>query len=419
LKFRYILIGIAIYFLSFSANGFSQNSYFEGFIILQGGDTINGYLQAQNSKKASKWCVFKSDKDKKARKYRPADISGYRYKGDKFYISKVIGKQPDAKTVFLEFLLKGKANIYYLKDRNGEHYFIDKENVDLIELTEPPIVIHNDSGTFEYSKYKGNLGFVLSDCPEIIPEINDVKLNYKSLINLTKDYHNRVCENENCIIYERKIKPIQIKYGVYSGYSISRYNFGSKLKTDFGNTFQIGIGANIKNIIFTNDKSSLNIKFLIESERHYLLSPYDTSSYYTEYINYEGRDYGINAKGAIFTVPNLDVNFKMISFRLPIVFNYVIDLKKISLYVGAGVTEKFVLSQNKSFQYEPFYSQYGRSIRNLLVGVTGNLGIDFKLNKIHSIGMDLGGDYMLDPRAMNQYLRLKIVQYSMRIKYTL
>ncbi|HLO90715.1 MAG TPA: hypothetical protein VK172_06060 [Lentimicrobium sp.] len=38
------------------------------------------------------------------------------------------------KKVFLEILIKGKISIYYLRDLEGDHYFIEKEGQPLINL---------------------------------------------------------------------------------------------------------------------------------------------------------------------------------------------------------------------------------------------------------------------------------------------
>ena len=53
-------------------------------------------------------------------------------------------------------------------------------------------------------------------------KINNAKLSHKSLIDLTREYHYEVCENQECIIYEKKIPKAVTKYGILTGmYSTS------------------------------------------------------------------------------------------------------------------------------------------------------------------------------------------------------
>jgi hypothetical protein len=200
----------------------AQEIYKEGCILNLKGDTIKGFLLVQKGKNASEKCLFKQTIDGESKTYNPNEIAGYRYSNSKYYISKEINIDSiNKKIVFLEFLIKGTASVYYYFD-NAEHYYIEKDPNGLIELSEKERLYHDEKkgGTFIVpSKYKNKLTVVMQDCPGISEEIKNSRLNHKSLIKLTKDYHEKVCNSESCIIYERDNTSPKVKFGVLMGFS--------------------------------------------------------------------------------------------------------------------------------------------------------------------------------------------------------
>ena len=223
---------ILSFFTFLSNTVFAITNYERGYIITLKGDTIYGFLLNQKSQNAEKQCVFKETLNSESKTYKPGEIASYRFIDGKFYISKqiTISPNPKQKVVFLEFLIKGISSIYYFIDKSGEYYYIEKEPYGLIELSEPIRI----SGNFILPPlYKGKLKVIMADCPDIVSEINDSKLNYSSLVELAKDYHNMVCKNESCIIYERKSVPIKLIWGISFGPSLSQYKFGDKFKSNY------------------------------------------------------------------------------------------------------------------------------------------------------------------------------------------
>lgn len=411
---------VCLFFCFGLTKSYCQKSFEKGYIILLNGDTTVGFLKKQNSKLASKSCSFKQAEDGGiATKYLPQDLAGYRFDNGKFYISKEVNNTSGIEGVFLEYLIKGKASIFYFRDSTGDHFFVEKEGGELIELTEPYKVIRNPNGTGTYkapSKYKGKLWSVMSDCPDINTSIEKTQLNYNSLVSLAKNYHERVCTTEDCVIYEKK-KKTSLQFGLVTGYSMNQYNFGSKLITDIGNGYQLGLQLEFKKILFSNEKLGLTLGFVLEKDNRYTLSKFDKNDIYNERVTYYGIEYTINSNPDIFSVSSLDVDIDLLSLNIPILFNYYHDLKKVTLFAGGGLSNRFALKQNKEFKYNDFYYQYGNSINTFLIGGTANLGVQYKLNSSHGLQLSVHGDYLIDPRALNQFLRLKVSQLSFRLGY--
>jgi len=147
-------------------------------------------------------CKFKGA-DQTIEEYSPNDIVSFRFINSKYYISKEV----DSKKVFLEYLIKGKVNVYYLRDHKGDHYYLDKEDSELTEIPYKEGITHIDDKPFFYStnKHLGLLCFYMQDDPDIQKKVQNVKKpQHKNLIRLAEDYHNTVCDGEKCILYEKQ-----------------------------------------------------------------------------------------------------------------------------------------------------------------------------------------------------------------------
>jgi hypothetical protein len=119
---------LTVYFVSNQL--VAQNNFTPGYIISNTNDTIRGYIQQFTS--GSTICNFKKSTEGPAIAYTPVDISAYRFDDNgKFFVSKEAPLESGNKILFLEFLIKGKASIYFMRD-NMEHYFIETEKDELI-----------------------------------------------------------------------------------------------------------------------------------------------------------------------------------------------------------------------------------------------------------------------------------------------
>jgi len=65
------------------------------------------------------------------------------------------------------------------------------------------------------------LKYAFADCPQLFETINDASLESKSLVNITKKYHNYVCDGEKCIIYEKKLPTIKLTWAPFASMNAS------------------------------------------------------------------------------------------------------------------------------------------------------------------------------------------------------
>lgn len=191
-----------IVFIFFAFLTQAQTVFRPEYIIDLKNDTLIGDIDYRGDELMGKRCVFKSKSTGVITEFSPSDIAAYRFNDDRFFIAKDI----NAKKVFLEFLIKGKVNIYYLRDGVGEHFFIDKLGEKMEELPFKEEIVYNDGAYLKTSNiHKSILKKYMKDAVGFQTRINKLeKPEHGELISLAKDYHNQVCKDESCIIYKKK-----------------------------------------------------------------------------------------------------------------------------------------------------------------------------------------------------------------------
>lgn len=193
----------------------AQTDFRPGFIIKNGGDTLFGQLDYRGDALMGSVCKFRAA-DNAVQEFKPTDISGFRFTDSKYFVSKEV----DGKMVFLEYLIKGKVNVYYLRDDKGDRYYIDREDLKLIELPyEEGIKVVDDKQVYyQTKKHFGILSYYMQDAQGIQPEIEGIKRpEHRNLIKLAEDYNNMVCKDEKCIIYEKNVPLVKVLIEPYIG----------------------------------------------------------------------------------------------------------------------------------------------------------------------------------------------------------
>jgi hypothetical protein len=220
---RYMKSYLFIFFLCLidSELAFSQSDFRPGYIIQLNGDTVYGEIDYRGDLQMGKKCSFRPEKEETVTVYTPGDIAAFRFTDSKFFVSKNV----KGANYFLEFLINGKINIYYLRDEVKEYYFLEKQGLDIVEipyqegirdvldpgsLTSSPYD-HPLPHYYSTTKHIGLLKVYMQDADNFESRIEKVKKpDHNSLIHLAEDYHNNVCKDESCIIYERKVPAIKI-----------------------------------------------------------------------------------------------------------------------------------------------------------------------------------------------------------------
>jgi len=170
------------------------------------GDSVSGRIDYRNDIKNMNHCVF-MDSSGRVTNFRPFSIFGYRFTDGKFYISKYIKKKDVVTPSFVEYLVRGKKNLYYQRDETGAHFLIDYRNDTVIEVVYKVDYLAKDG--FEYvgeSKlHQAYLKAYFKDCPALVKEIDRITVpDINNMVSLTRQYHHLTCGDSGCVVYYKK-----------------------------------------------------------------------------------------------------------------------------------------------------------------------------------------------------------------------
>ena len=414
------LIAVSIY-----TSAYAQRDFRQGYIITPGYDTIQGRI-LYSAANTSNVCTFIKSTESLPVRYTPSQIKGYWFEDGKMFIAKVAPLSGGDRLVFLEYLIKGKANFYYMRD-GTDHYFMENDHGTIMELTEPDKIISGVNGV-EYVKPKqftGRLKLLMSDCPEIFPEIDKTNLNHSSLVRLAKDYHSKVCSTEQCVVFERKKLPFHVRFGFFGGFSVNHVKFGAKLNTtkinglvivegdqlvsDYKPGGSVGLRVEFENIFSSFEHASIILDFGIQGFYRYNLT--ETGEY--DKVIYEGTTYLLTRESSLYYRTNLDVNLSTYIIQVPMKFNYTFLKGAYRPYLNAGLMNYFVISQNRKLDVTRFTDEFNKSIPTYHIGFTGSIGVKIMIPADHCIFAEAG--YTLTQSA-NLWPYLRFVNNLFEVK---
>jgi archaellin len=346
--------------------------------------------------------------------YRPNEIMGFRLNEGKYFQSKNINLNGEKHEVFLEFIIKGKANIYYFRDSN-DHYFIETESVELLELTERSVVVNGDYSSFELPKrHKSKLKAILSDCPAIYPQIESVSLNHNSLKELARNYHYEICSTEDCVIFERPKTKTKIHLVALAGAGHYQIDLGSELTSNTNVTPTFGARMVITDFFAWTQRIGLTFDIFFQN--------FSTNTFAIQYgeiirFSLDGIDYQyINSDFYEDSNDKIYADLDMFAMQLPISVVYSLGSNKVIPYIGAGIINQLVLSQNKDFLYDRFVDQYGKTVPTYFIGGTALLGNKFVISPSKAIIVEFNFEYTSNLNV-NKSLKLKNSMFGAKLGY--
>jgi hypothetical protein len=228
MKQIYILISMLFITL------YSQAQYKDGYIINNQNDTIYGLIEFSGEINNSELCKFKSTESESLVNYLPNNIKAFRFIDGKYFVSRTILIDSIPKTVFLQWLIKGQASILSYNTDVWQYFFILTAEDSLIELKNTTRIKREEATNFEIrnKEYIGALRYLYKDAPSLYDEIGNSSYTSKSLINITRKYHNIVCTDKECIIYEDKHRKLKTEAGIALGLLIAAPHLGTTTAID-------------------------------------------------------------------------------------------------------------------------------------------------------------------------------------------
>lgn len=367
----------------------AQSDFRSGYIIKNSKDTIYGLIAYQSDMLSAKKCVFKNEINSEKQVFNPNMIKGYRFIESKYFISKEIKTENISKPVFLEYLVNGVIDIYYYRDNKGDHYFVDNDNGELYELNNEEKTVEKNNTTYskKSKEYIGALKYVFKESPSTVKNVENLKLNHKSLINITLDYHKEVCPDTMCLVYEKTSPKIKNTFGFIFGLnlsSISDNNVVDKYyylrNSDFDYYLSPSIG-----IYYKVHLDRLNEKLFFQYEGTFSYFKQTTSNLHTEeifYTNYYN-----------------DINYKQYTFSNEILFKYETSQKRKfspTFSIGAFLNYAINPEYHRNLEVKLFsgYTRYTNEFTenpfsNLDYGISFGVGLKKVILKKKELFFDL------------------------------
>ncbi|GEO07485.1 hypothetical protein AAE02nite_51490 [Adhaeribacter aerolatus] len=265
---KLFILFLVFYCLPFIS--FAQTDFRPGYVITSTNDTLTGFINYQGFIANTHECIFKATLNDKSTTFSPAQITAYRFNADKFYVSSSYLNFKSPSPIFLEYLLKGRVNLFQYRDARGDHFVVSKDTL-LLELdnTEKRVEVDGTQYIKNQQLYKGQLRALMGDKLALFPEIDKTDFDVASLMKIVKKYNAQSQETVS-VQFEEKKHPYKFSFGIHSSYGkpnlyLNDYTYQSnhygigKANFNANYSFTVGVLLDI-HLLEMNDK----LHFLVE-----------------------------------------------------------------------------------------------------------------------------------------------------------
>jgi hypothetical protein len=200
LSFKHGLKIIILFFLCFFASvlSFSQTSkvtgtgFFRGFIIINSGDSLTGYINVPDFMARTNWVQFKTDINSPVQAFNPYELSSFgSMNGQIRFKSIEVPVFEKTELSFVRVIVDGLYDIYSYKFLKYEHILLQGTDRKVYDVTNPPEIGKVSQGTTTISReaFNSSLSLVFMGNPDLLLAINSLEPSRKSIIkNVTKYY---------------------------------------------------------------------------------------------------------------------------------------------------------------------------------------------------------------------------------------
>lgn len=394
-----------------TVNCFSQSDFRNGYVIKSNLDTLYGEIDYRGAIINAKKCVFRERNSSLVQNFSPNEITAYRFVDGKYYLSRQFMLNDISHQVFLEFLIDGAIDIYYYRDLYKDYYLIDNGIDEIIELKNEKLNIKLDgkSYTRDSNEYLRILKYMFRDGPDVSKKINSVDLSHKSLIKITSEYHNEVCSDQECIIYERVAPKRKSNLGLIMGAN----NASVHRLRDFNEYYYLNEGVNINNyasigLFYKVNLPSINENFYFQYEVTYSRINLNVNSTYVEPLYQE--------------VYSNTAQMKQDVLRNSAILKYELHTKKIKPFFQAGISLSQALNVNYSrkLEYTDLFGETSYHEFDDSPFSTSDIGVNLGVGLTTTIFNDK--ELFMDFRYQRSFIllnRLHTNTYSINLAYQL
>jgi hypothetical protein len=348
-KLNFVFLTLII--LSFGSDIYCQNGFGEGYVIKKSGESMNGLVKYSARQNDPSECVFKRFDIAREVVYSPKEIEAFGYRNWKRYESKDL----NGKISFFEVIISGKITLY----AKGSKFFIDKDKIGLIELSDGPVRYKTGGEVKEYGTLADFLRYITEGKAEPIPDNFNPKDDIEPLITA---YNKNVGNNYN--VFNRSVAsaPVSAK-AVKAGVSRGKFSFVAGVSSynlnlapadlsilrepmeyvypaDIKNSGGYSVGLQYeKGLSRKSDRLSVICELLFTSQSLY--------SYNKENSEEMASDH--------FIIKEFQADMK--GLKVPVILQYSFKGAKVKPFINAGIAYRAML--DKSYLY---YKEIDRSV---------------------------------------------------------
>ncbi|MET3037447.1 tRNA modification GTPase [Chryseobacterium sp. NRRL B-14859] len=265
MKNKFIAIALFI-----AGMNYAQIKFENGYFIKNSGEKVNALIKNLDWKNNPTEFEYKTNENDQVQKENIKNILEFGIDNGPRYVKKVVmvdystedvstlsqDKNPEfqEKTLFLKYLVDGKASLYYYEAKNLSRYFYSSDNSDIKQLVYKMYSLDNNQVAYN-NDYKNQISNDLK-CGITEKEIQNLNYRRSDLIKVFTQYNQ--CSNSQFVDYtiknndeKRDFINLNIKAGVRS---ISAYTdfynpYISPNKVDFDNKAAFSIGLEVEAVL--------------------------------------------------------------------------------------------------------------------------------------------------------------------------
>lgn len=209
IKLVTILFGLIASFYSFDL--YSQSTqYFQGYIITNANDTLEGYIRDDTRWKIAQRVFFKEHHSSIERSFQPDEIRAFYYEPSLYYESILAKEDGEPIRVFVKKLVTGYVDLYQFVSFNHTDYIFIKATDEQLQITKQDQL--EDNKLKRDRRYIGQLRNFFRDCSNIALSNQEISYKEAAFIKLIEQYTSCLAISDDIrVLYEKK--KIKLKIG--------------------------------------------------------------------------------------------------------------------------------------------------------------------------------------------------------------
>ena len=335
---------LALFCLAGAVPAAGQKSFRPGYVVLPGGDTLRGEVDARGQQRMTRGCLFRPADGAAPTRYAPADLKAYGVRGGARYVAcrlplpigvEVPGVLAAPSLLFLQVLAQGRAMLYTYADENDQaRYYLGQGGQPLIELVQTTRIIQTDQAPIQERTFpfRQVLSQAFGDCAAVQPLVLKAELADSQLTAIFDRYN--ACAQDGRAPSWSAARISRARFGLILGAQMANSALKDKGDVTLRSRLRplLGVGLLVNPAMF-NRKVAVRIEALYYAQLHE-----------AEYRRNNG----------VVTTLNSDcrASVSLKTVRVPLLLRYTVPLGKLKPYIQAGVETAVLLNPKEALIVE-------------------------------------------------------------------